>query len=66
MAPGPILPPPGETPAYLKEKGGAILTPARPTPEAVARAVLFLVQSDAITGQVLFVDGGQHLLGNGV
>jgi enoyl-[acyl-carrier-protein] reductase (NADH) len=28
----------------------------------VAAAVLFLLQSDTITGQVLYVDGGQHLL----
>jgi uncharacterized protein (DUF849 family) len=27
----------------------------------VAEAVVFLVESDAITGQILYVDGGQHL-----
>jgi NAD(P)-dependent dehydrogenase (short-subunit alcohol dehydrogenase family) len=31
------------------------------TPEDVARAVLFLLQSPAITGTTLLVDGGQHL-----
>jgi NAD(P)-dependent dehydrogenase (short-subunit alcohol dehydrogenase family) len=31
------------------------------TPDDVARAVLFLLQSPAITGTTLLVDGGQHL-----
>lgn len=30
-------------------------------PEDVARAVLYLLQAPAITGEVLLVDGGQHL-----
>jgi hypothetical protein len=33
------------------------------TPEDVARAVRFLVESPAITGTTLLVDGGQHLAG---
>jgi hypothetical protein len=33
------------------------------TPEDVARAVRFLLESPAITGTTLLVDGGQHLLG---
>ena len=41
------------------------LTPLRrsSTPEDVARAVRFLVESPAITGATLLVDGGQHLQG---
>jgi NAD(P)-dependent dehydrogenase (short-subunit alcohol dehydrogenase family) len=31
------------------------------TPEDIARAVRFLVESPAITGTTLLVDGGQHL-----
>lgn len=30
-------------------------------PDDVARAVVFLLESEFITGQVVFVDGGQHL-----
>ncbi len=39
------------------------LTPLRrsSTPEDVARAVRFLIESPAITGTTLLVDGGQHL-----
>jgi NAD(P)-dependent dehydrogenase (short-subunit alcohol dehydrogenase family) len=33
------------------------------TPDDVARAVRFLLESPAITGTTLLVDGGQHLLG---
>jgi len=41
------------------------LTPLRrsSTPEDIARAVLFLIESPAITGTTLLVDGGQHLSG---
>ena len=41
------------------------LTPLRrsSTPEDVARAVRFVLESPAITGTTLLVDGGQHLLG---
>ncbi len=40
------------------------MTPLRraSTPEDVARAVRFLIESPAITGTTLLVDGGQHLL----
>jgi len=33
------------------------------TPQDIARAVRFLIESPAITGTTLLVDGGQHLLG---
>lgn len=33
------------------------------TPEDIARAVRFVIESPAITGSTLLVDGGQHLLG---
>jgi pteridine reductase len=65
VAPGPILLPPGEK-GKLSDKAGPIPTGRRPTPDDVAEAVLSLLRTDAMTGQILFVDGGQHLLGNGV
>jgi NAD(P)-dependent dehydrogenase (short-subunit alcohol dehydrogenase family) len=33
------------------------------TPADIARSVRFLIDSPAITGTTLIVDGGQHLLG---
>lgn len=56
VAPGPVLAPEG-----VREAAGDLPLGRRPTPEDVARAVAFLAESDAVTGQILFVDGGQHL-----
>lgn len=66
VAPGPVLPPPGKPRAYLKERAGRVLTAAPVEPEDVARAVVYLASNPSITGQIVFVDGGQHLLGEGV
>lgn len=66
VGPGPVLPPPGEPESYLLEKAGRIPLERRCPPEEVAAAVVFLCGAPGITGQILYVDGGQHLLGNGV
>ena len=58
VAPGPVL-----APEDVREAAGDLPLGRRPTPEDVARAVAFLAESDSITGQILFVDGGQHLAG---
>lgn len=58
VAPGAVIPPPD--PAH-SEKAGRFLT-AKPRPEDVAAAVRFLLETPCVTGQILFVDGGQHLL----
>ena len=60
VAPGPVLAPEG-----VREAAGDLPLGRRPTPEDVARAVAFLAESEAVTGQILFVDGGQHLAGAG-
>jgi NAD(P)-dependent dehydrogenase (short-subunit alcohol dehydrogenase family) len=66
VAPGPVLPPPGSTAESARELAGNIPLEALPTPEQIAEATLFLLQAGSVTGQVIYVDGGQHLLGNGV
>jgi len=66
VAPGPILPPPGQDLAYLKEKGGRQLLDDALDPSAIAGAVMALLQLRGATGQILYIDNGQHLLGNGV
>jgi len=48
----------------VRDMAGVIPLEKRCTPRDVAHAVVFLLESDGITGQVIFVDGGQHLLGN--
>lgn len=55
VAPGPVLAPCG-----VHEKAGE--TPlGRPTAEAVAKAVAFLLDAESTTGVVVPVDGGRHL-----
>ena len=66
VAPGPILPPPGKGARYLREHAGRLPLGRAPAVDEVAEAVAALVCSRSTTGQILFVDGGQHLLGNGV
>lgn len=63
VAPGAVLPPPQHVDDPAWEAAGTIPLDRSPTPEDIAGAVLYLLKSDAITGQTLFVDGGQNLLG---
>lgn len=57
VAPGPVLAPTG-----VREKAGETLLDRRPTPDDVADAVAFLLEAKSVTGVVLPVDAGQHLL----
>lgn len=66
IAPGPILPPPGQDLAYLKEKGGRQLLDDTLDPKAIAGAMMALLSLRGATGQIVYIDNGQHLLGNGV
>jgi NAD(P)-dependent dehydrogenase (short-subunit alcohol dehydrogenase family) len=61
IAPGPILPPPDLTEAEDKEVKKA--TPLRRWggAEEIAKTVLFLIETDFITGESIRVDGGRHL-----
>jgi pteridine reductase len=62
VAPGLILPPPGEPMSYLDEHKDENLLRRHGTPEDIAQAVMFLVENEFITGQVIYVDGGRNLL----
>lgn len=63
IAPGAILPPPGRDETYLEKLGGHIPLQRHGSPDEVAAALLYLVTAQFVTGQVLFVDGGEHLGG---
>jgi len=67
IIPGPILPPPGEDPDddAWRARGERVPLGRTGEPAHVARAVVFLAESDYITGAHLFVDGGEHLLPGG-
>jgi len=61
VAPGLILPPPGKDEGYLRQLAATVPLKRHGGPQDVAEAVVFLIKSDFITGQVIHVDGGQHL-----
>ncbi len=62
VAPGAVLKPPHMPDRRWQEIGAASLLGRTGHPTDVAQAVLFLVQSDYITGEVLVVDGGSRFV----
>ncbi len=63
VAPGAILPPPGKEHAYLDQLAKSLPLERHGDPADIAGAVLYLLKSDFVTGQVVYVDGGRHLTG---
>ncbi len=59
LAPGALLAPPDPATA---EPAGAFPLGFRPTPHDLATTVSFVLNADFLTGQVFYVDSGQHLL----
>ena len=57
VAPGPVL-----APTEVHEKAGEMLLDRRPTADDVATAVSYLLSAEAVTGVIIPVDAGQHLL----
>ncbi len=55
------MPPEGMPESYIEGLKDELPLKRIGSPEFVAEAILFLVQSEFITGQVIFVDGGRHL-----
>lgn len=66
VAPGAVLPPPGEGMNYIKDYAGHVPLEVQVSPEDIAEAVRFVLANDSLTGQIIYVDGGQHLsMGSG-
>ena len=61
VAPGPVLKPDRMSPERWSEIGAALPLRRGGTPDDVARAVIFLLRNDFITGVSLPVDGGDEL-----
>ena len=61
VAPGPIVAPPGTTDDELKAVEAATPLGRWGGAEAIVRAVLFLIETDFVTGETIRVDGGRHL-----
>lgn len=62
IAPGPILAPPGLSSGEDRAVRRATPLGCWGGPEEIAKAVLFLIDTDFITGETIRVDGGRHLL----
>ena len=62
IAPGPALASIYQTPDEFEHEARSTLLGHGTSPEEIARAVAFLLDSPAITGQMIALDGGQHLL----
>lgn len=61
IAPGPIVAPPGTTVEEQKAVEAATPLGRWGGVEAIVRAVIFLVETDFVTGETIRVDGGRHV-----
>ena len=62
VAPGAMLPPPGESARAFEERVASVVPLRRAGgPGPVTDAVLFLLRQDFVTGAILPVDGGEYL-----
>ncbi len=61
IAPGPILPPPDSTEADIKAVAQSTPLGRWGGEAEIAKAVMFLIDSDFVTGETLRVDGGRHI-----
>lgn len=61
IAPGPVLAPDRASPNYIYDAAGEIPLQKTPALQELTDALLFLLNAPSVTGQTLFIDGGQHL-----
>ena len=62
MGPGPTLRNPRQSEEDFARQRDATILKHGAKPKDVAQAVRYLLDADAVTGQMLAVDGGQHLI----
>jgi NAD(P)-dependent dehydrogenase (short-subunit alcohol dehydrogenase family) len=61
IGPGPTLPSPRQTEDEFSRQCAAMPLGRGTTPEEIAAAVRFILAAPAMTGQMIALDGGQHL-----
>ena len=61
ICPGPILPPPGKDAEYLTRISKNTPLGKVGSPDYVITALKYILDNDYVTGECLFVDGGQHI-----
>ncbi len=59
--PGLILPPPDKDMSYIERLTYTVPLQRYGEPEHIADAVIYLLKSDFVTGEIINVDGGRHL-----
>lgn len=62
IAPGAILSPPGDDGVYFRQLAERLPLRHIGAPEEIVKATRYLLDSDFVTGEVLLVTGGEHLL----
>lgn len=61
IGPGPILPEAGQASESFEKRGNQNILQRVSTPQDAVAALLFLLNAPSITGQMLAIDGGEHL-----
>jgi NAD(P)-dependent dehydrogenase (short-subunit alcohol dehydrogenase family) len=61
IAPGPTLASVHQSPADFAAEAGGVLLGHGPAPEEIGQALAYLIDAQSVTGQMIAVDGGQHL-----
>jgi NAD(P)-dependent dehydrogenase (short-subunit alcohol dehydrogenase family) len=61
IGPGPTLPSPRQSEDQFRRQSQSVPLQRGATPEEIAAAVCFVVAAGAMTGQMIALDGGQHL-----
>ena len=62
VCPGLILPPPGKAEEYLNKMSKHVPLQRKGDVDSIVSAISFLIKNKFITGEWIFVDGGEHLL----
>jgi NAD(P)-dependent dehydrogenase (short-subunit alcohol dehydrogenase family) len=62
VAPGLILPPPGKDESYIDKLIYTVPLKRHGSPQDIADAIVYLLKAPFVTGEVIFVDGGRHLM----
>jgi NAD(P)-dependent dehydrogenase (short-subunit alcohol dehydrogenase family) len=61
IAPGPTLPSIHQSQAAFDAETGAVILGHGATPDEIGHALAYLIDAPSVTGQMIAVDGGQHL-----
>jgi pteridine reductase len=62
IAPGMILPPPGQGLEFFEQHASEIPAQRPGSPAEIVKTLLYLLDTDFVTGELVYVTGGEHLL----